>query len=190
MQKFLCVIMFVTLINAFGFAQKNAMPNLLQNGNFAKGTENWSIYLSDPTQPIKAKIIEQSGAYNIYGLADNYIGTNFVELDAKSAIQQKAAINKDEPHVLIFAYAHRPDAGDKQLIVEINHKPVWTKTIKNSSENGKFSYKIIKFTPTQDEVLISFYAVSLNGDEEKGVLITDVLMNEEPAVNLDLFYEY
>ena len=191
MYKLLSTLLFVAFICSLGFSQKkNNMPNLLENGNFAKGTEGWSIYLSEPNVPIKAKIIEQSGAYNLYGLADNYIGTNFVELDSKSAIQQKSTVNKGEPHVLVFAYAHRPNAGDKQLIVQIDGKAVWTKTIKNEVGNGKFTYKVIKFVPSNDNTLVSFYAVSLNGDEDKGILLTDVLLNEEPVVDLDLFYEY
>jgi hypothetical protein len=182
-----------TLIGFFLFvfcfnlsAQTGENPNLLNNGNFAEGTDNWKIYLTDPNKPIKAQVIEQSDSYASYGLADNYVGTNFVELDASSAIQQDVETDEGEPYVLVFAYAHRPEAGDKQLIVQINGKAVWTKTIKNSSENGKFTYKVIKFKG-EDKANIAFYAVSLNGDEEKGVLISDVLVNKEPEVNLELF---
>jgi len=189
-------ILLATLLSAIALvqisAQKNSSntPNLLQNGNFSKGTESWEIFLTDPKSPIKAHIIERGDSYEKYGLADNYVGTNFVELDSKSAVEQKVSSKASEPHVLIFAYAHRPDAGDKQLIVEINGKAIWTKTVKNDSEAGTFTYKIIKFVPETSKISVALYAVSLNGDGEKGVLITDVLVNEEPTVDLKLFYEY
>lgn len=189
-------ILLATLLSAIALvqisAQKNSgnTPNLLQNGNFSKGTESWEVFLTDPKAPIKAHIIERGDSYEKYGLADNYVGTNFVELDSKSAISQKTATKAGEPHVLVFAYAHRPEAGDKQLIVEINGKAIWTKTVKNTSEAGTFTYKIIKFVPDSNNTSVALYAVSLGGDGEKGVLVTDVLINEEPTVDLKLFYEY
>jgi len=192
MQKlFFTVVLLLFCTSVSMYAQKDSPENLLTNGSFIEGTTGWDIYLSDPNLPIKAQIIERAASYHQYGLADNYVGTNFVELDNQSAIQQKVNIKAvDEPHTLVFAYAHRPSAGDKQLIVTINGNPIWTYTIKNTSENGKFTYKVLKFTPTTKEVMVAFNAVSLNGDKEKGVLLTDILLNEEPAVDIDLFYEY
>lgn len=168
---------------------QNGSSNLLANGNFSEGTKGWKVFLVDAEKPIKAQVIEQSDSYRAYGLADNYVGTNFVELDASSAIQQNLETKEGESYVLVFAYAHRPGAGDKQFIVQINGNAVWTKTIKNSKENGAFTYKYIKFKG-EAKANVAFYAVSLNGDEEKGILLTDVLVSEEPDVNLKMFDAY
>lgn len=184
------LLLFTVMLTSFSFLiAQNGSPNLLKNGSFAQGTENWKVFLVDAEKPIKARVIEQSDSYTAYGLADNYVGTNFVELDASSAIQQDLETKEGEAYVLVFAYAHRPDAGDKQLIVQINGDAVWTKTIKNNKENGEFTYKYIKFKGAKT-ANIAFYAVSLNGDEEKGVLLTDVLLNEEPEVDLKMFDAY
>lgn len=185
----LSLFLFVAQASLFAQAQE-VSPNLLENGNFATGTTGWDIFLTDPNVPIKAQVIERGESYKKYGLADNYVGTNFVELDANSAIKQKATTDANEPHILVFAYAHRPNAGDKQLIVEVNGEAIWTKTVKNSAENGEFTYKVIKLNSVEEETAVTFYTVSLSGDDDKGILLTDVLLNEEPAVDLKLFYEY
>lgn len=152
------------------FAQQ---PNLVKNGQFVAGTEGWEVLLNDANQPIKARI-EQGSSYKEYGLADNFIGTNFVELDEKSAIQQKITTKVGEMHTLSFAYTHRPDAGNKQFIVAINGKAVYTSTVKNASGMGAFIYKNVSFKATETITKIAFYTVSLEGEADKGVLLTDI----------------
>ena len=161
-----------------------AQDNLITNGQFIKGTAGWQVLLNDANQPIKAHT-EQSASYQEYGLADNFIGVNFVELDEKSAIQQKIKTTKGDVHMLSFAYAHRPGAGKKQLIVAVNGKAVYTKTVNNSDDTRTFQYKSVLFEATNSETRIAFYTVSLGCDEDKGVLLTDIKCHEPNETDLE-----
>ena len=164
-----------------------AQDNLVKNGQFVDGTKHWEVLLNDSKEPIKAHI-EHGSSYKEYGLADNFVGTNFVELDQKSAIQQAIPTRKGESYTLIFAYAHRPGAGSKQLIVKAGGKAIYTTTVKNSDAEGSFIYKNITFTATDKETKIGFYSVSiLGGAEDKGILLTDVLCNISSEVDLKRF---
>lgn len=161
-----------------------AQDNLIKNGQFVDGTEHWEVLLNDKNEPIKAHI-ERSESYKEYGLADNFVGTNFVELDEKSAIQQTVKTTSGENYTLMFAYAHRPNAGTKQLIVMAGGKAIFTTTINNSEDAGQFVYKHANFQATSSETKLSFYSVSiLGGAEDKGILLTDVLCNSTSDVDL------
>lgn len=151
-----------------------AQDNLIQNGQFTKGTSSWKVLLTDKDQPIKAQI-EHGASYKEYGLADNFVGTNFVELDAKSAIQQTINTKAGQQYKLMFAFAHRPDAGNNQLIVTTNDQVLFTKTLQSSSKEGRFTYKELYFTADAPQTKIGFYSVSiLGGPEDKGILLTDI----------------
>ncbi|BDS09727.1 DUF642 domain-containing protein [Aureispira anguillae] len=164
-----------------------AQDNLIKNGHFAEGTKNWNVLLLDKSQPIKAHI-EHADSYKEYGLADNFVGTNFVELDQKSAIEQTILTRKGESYTLLFAYAHRPNAGTKQLIVTAGNRAIYTKTIKNTEAAGNFTYKHVTFIATENETKIGFHSVSiLGGAEDMGILLTDVLCNFTSEVDLDRF---
>lgn len=167
-QRILLPILLLLSFNLLG-----QETNLVVNGQFLNGTNAWEVLLDDANQSIKAHI-EKGNSYKEYGLADNFIGTNFVELDEQSAIQQKIKTTPGKAHILSFAYAHRPDAGTKQLIVAINGKAVYTTTVKNTSETGVFTYKDISFTPSETTTKIAFYSVSLSGAADKGILLTDI----------------
>lgn len=171
--------LFTLLIASNTYAQ-----NLIQDGQFKQGINHWTVLLSDDKTPIKAQIIEHSSDYGAYGLADNYVNTNFVELDAASAIQQNIATKAHNHYILTFAYAHRPNAGKKQLVVLVDQDIVYTETIDNSAAIGTFKYKTIHFTPHQDDSKISFYAVSLDGPEDQGILITDLSCEIASEINL------
>lgn len=160
--------------------------DLIQNGSFKDGVNNWQILLETPTHPIKAQVIEHSEYYDLYGLADNYINTSFVELDSKSAIQQNVSTSKSDYFNLTFAYAHRPSAGDKQLVIIANQEVIYTETIKNSSTAGIFKYKTVFFKASKENTKLSFYAVSLNGPEDKGVLLTDISCEKTVSATLDI----
>ncbi len=168
-NKILLLIVFLFSYSSI-FAQNK---NLVKNGQFVTGTDGWEILLDDKNAPIKAHI-EQGTSYKEYGLADNYIGTNFVELDEKSAIQQKINTRQGTEYLLTFAFAHRPDAGVKQLILTIDGKAVFTTTVSNSDDTGSFAYKKIMFKAKNSSTKIAFYTVSLGGSPEKGVLLTDI----------------
>jgi hypothetical protein len=180
MLKELILISSVILFSTSLFAQEN----MIKNGQFVDGTENWQVLLNDKETPIKAHI-EHGESYKKYGLADNFIGTNFVELDEKSAIQQTVLTRKGNNYTLIFAYAHRPDAGTKQLIVTAGGKAIYTTTIKNADDQGRFIYKHVTFTATDKETKLGFYSVSiLGGAEDKGILLTDLLCSPTSEVDL------
>lgn len=161
-----------------------AQDNLIHNGQFTTGTAGWSVLLTDKDQPIKAQI-EHGASYKEYGLADNFVGTNFVELDAQSAIQQTIRTEPGKAYTLKFAFAHRPEAGKKQLIVMADGKVVYTKTINSASEEGRFTYKEVQFVASSPQTKIGFYAVSiLEGADDKGILLTDVWcepVSEDPV---------
>lgn len=170
MMKYLLLLVALCSPSIGLFAQNN----LIKNGQFTNGTKGWNILLTNKNQPIKAQI-EHGDSYKDYGLADNFIGTNFVELDAQSTIQQTIATEPKQRYRLIYAYAPRPDAGKNQLIVMANGKVIHTKTVQSNSKTGKFTYKEIEFTATSAETKLGFYAVSIaDGTEDKGILITDI----------------
>lgn len=173
------------LLTVFLLFSLNAFSqNLFQNGKFQDGVNHWLVLLENPNIPIKAQVIEHSEDYGQYGLADNYVNTSFVELDALSAVQQEVATTQHDNYVLTFAYAHRPNAGKKQLVVLINQKVAFTKTIDNNSSEGFFKYENIHFTAPQDNSKISFYAVSLSGIEDQGILLTDISCEKAAEINI------
>lgn len=170
MMKYLLLLVALCWASTGLFAQNN----LIKNGQFTNGTEGWSVLLTNKDQPIKAQI-EHGDSYKDYGLADNFIGTNFVELDAQSAIQQTIVTEPKQRYKLTYAYAPRPNAGKNQLIVMADGKVIHTKTVQSTSEAGKFMYKEVEFTATSAATKVGFYAVSIaDGTEGRGVLITDI----------------
>ncbi|WMX13413.1 MULTISPECIES: DUF642 domain-containing protein [unclassified Aureispira] len=162
-----------------------AQDNLIKNGQFADGTNNWEVLLLNKDEPIKAHI-EHSDGYKEYGLADNFVGTNFVELDQKSAIQQVIPTRKNGIYTLAFAFAPRPNAGTKQLIVTAGKKVIYTTTLNNSDDKGVFIYKTVNFTATENYTKIGFHAVSiLSNEDDKGILLTDILCNLSSTVDVN-----
>lgn len=159
--------------------------NLIKNSKFNSGVEHWEVLLADKGIPIKAQVIEHSQFPDLYGLADNYINTNFVELDATSAIQQKINTDKSDNYTLIFAYALRPDAGDKQLVITANGTVIHTETMKNSSSVGTFKYHNIYFNAPDHITKLSFYAVSLSGPDDQGILLTDITCEKTAEININ-----
>lgn len=160
--------------------------NLLLNGKFNPQEKGWETLRSQGELPK----IEQSSAYKAYGLSDKFAGLSFVELDALSAVQQTVATEKGEKYTLVYSYSHRPNAGDKQLIVLLNGKPIYTETIPNTSEPGRFRYHHCSFTADNAQSTLAFYVVSLSGEENQGVLLTDVSLGKESEINLNLYYSY
>lgn len=164
----------------------SAQDNLLKNGQFTQGTEHWEVLLVNKDNPIKAHI-EHGNSYKEYGLADNFVGTNFVELDQQSAVQQKITTVPGKRYKLMFAYAHRPEAGKKQFIVMAAGRVVFTKTLDNGRSEGHFSYKEVEFTAKENQTKIGFHAAAIAGSpDDKGILLTDVLCKEVGTETLDL----
>ena len=162
-----------------------AQINLIKNGQFIDGTNNWEVLLLNKNEPIKAHI-EHSNTYKEYGLADNFVGTNFIELDQKSAIQQVIPTRKEEMYTVIFAYAPRPNAGTKQLIVTAGKKVIYTTTLDNSDDKGVFIYKKISFSATENYTKIGFHSVSILSEvDDKGILLTDILCNLSSIVDVN-----
>lgn len=164
----------------------SAQDNLIKNGQFTEGTQHWEVLLVNKDRPIKA-YIEHGSSYKEYGLADNFVGTNFVELDQESALQQYITTTPGATYKLVFAYAHRPDAGKKQLIVMAAGGVVFTKTLDNGTSKAKFSYKEVEFTAKENRTKIGFYAVAISGSpKDKGILITDIFCEKAPENAIDL----
>lgn len=176
---------FPLLLSFFFISTSIFGQNLIKNGFFKEGIQHWEVLLSNKENPIKAHIIEHSNDYNTYGLADNYINTNFIELDSESSLQQKVALNLSENYLLSFAYSHRPNSGDKQLIILIDDKVVFTKKIKNEEKPGKFQYEEVSFIALNSSSKISFYAVSLSGADDQGVLLTDILCEQVKGLEMN-----
>jgi hypothetical protein len=179
---------FFTLLFFSAFAISSYAQNLIKNSNFSKGVEDWSIFLVNGGAA--PRMIEVSNDYKKYGLADNQAGLHFAELDAQSAIQQTITTVEGKDYLLGFGFATRPNAGDKQLIVEVNGKAVFTQTFKNNVEAGKFTHSHFSFTADAATSKIAFYIVSLSGKDDEGLLVSDVLCNLESEVDLKLFYTY
>jgi len=158
--------------------------NLIKNSKFNAGVESWEVLLAEKSLPIKAQVIEHSQDYGSYGLADNYVNTSFVELDATSAIQQKINTDNSDNYTLIFACAHRPNAGDKQLVVTANGTIIHTETIKKNASVGAFKYTNIYFNAPSTTTKLSFYAVSISGADDQGILLTDVSCEKTAEINI------
>lgn len=173
------------IFNLFLLINTTQAQNLIKNNKFNAGVESWEVLLAEKSLPIKAQVIEHSQDYGSYGLADNYINTSFVELDATSAIQQKISTNNSENYTLIFAYAHRPNAGDKQLVVTANGVVIHTETIKNNASIGAFKYTNLYFTAPSNTTTLSFYAVSISGPDDQGILLTDVSCEKTAEININ-----
>ena len=169
---------------SFLFTSSTQAQNLIKNNKFNAGVEGWEVLLAEKSLPIKAQVIEHSQDYGSYGLADNYINTSFVELDATSAIQQRIDTDNSDNYSLIFASAHRPNAGDKQLVVTANGTVIYTETIKNNTAIGSFKYTNIYFTAPSSTTKLSFYAVSLSGPDDQGILLTDVSCEKTAEINI------
>lgn len=167
------------------FTYTTQAQNLIKNNKFNAGVENWEVLLADKNLPIKAQVIEHSKDYDLYGLADNYINTSFVELDATSAIQQKINTDNSDSYTLIFAYTHRPNAGDKQLVVTANGTVIHTETVKNNASIGTFKYTNIYFNAPGTVTKLSFYAVSISGPDDQGILLTDVSCEKTAEININ-----
>jgi len=180
MKKSLSLLFLFFVLNHIAQAQ-----NLIKNSKFSTGVEYWEVLLAEKNSPIKASIIEHSQDYGSYGLADNYINTSFVELDATSAIQQKFNTDNSDNYTLIFAYAHRPNAGDKQLVVKANETVIHTQTVKNSPSVGMFKYKNVYFNAPSNTTKLSFYAVSISGPDDQGVLLTDISCEKTAEINIE-----
>lgn len=181
-MKTLCPLVIVAILCALSSSIQ--AQDLIQNGKFNQGVTGWEVLLAEKSLPIKAQVIEHSKDYGTYGLADNYVNTSFVELDATSAIQQKIKTSTEENYTLIFAYAHRPNAGDKQLVVTANGEVIHTETIKNTPEVGTFKYINLYFNASSSTTRLSFYAVPLSGPEDQGILLTDVSCEKTAEINL------
>lgn len=181
LMKNLVLLLFCSLSLQL-FAQNK--ENLIKNGQFRNSLEGWEILLSNGSPSIKAQILSEEADYKKFGLADNFVGTSFVEIDENSSIRQDVELKSIEPHSLVFAYAPRPNAGDKQLIVKVDGRAVWTTTLGNQNALGRFQYKAIKLMPEEKSAQISFYVVSLSDKKDQGVFIADVFLNEEPLVDL------
>lgn len=179
----------MSLLFAVGlFSAPVSAQNLLKNGKFDQKLYGWEVLRSSE---VAGTAIEHSNAYLQYGLADNYAGLYFVELDATSAIQQSVSVEKGQKYALAFGYSHRPDAGDKQLLVLANGKPVYSEKIENRSEPGKFAHKNVLFAADQSgTVTVAFYVISLSGKDNEGILLTDVFMAKDGEVDLHLYYNY
>jgi hypothetical protein len=167
------------------FSSTTQAQNLIKNNKFNAGVESWEVLLAEESLPIKAQVIEHSKDYGSYGLADNYINTSFVELDATSAIQQKISTDNSDNYTLIFACAHRPNAGDKQLVVTANGTVIHTETIKNNASVGSFKYTNIYFTAPSSTTKLSFYAVSISGPDDQGILLTDISCEKTAEININ-----
>ncbi|BDS11770.1 DUF642 domain-containing protein [Aureispira anguillae] len=175
------IFLLILLNSTTVFAQ-----NLIQNGNFKLGTNEWQPLIASSRVTIEKQAIEHSNYGDLYGLPDNYIETSFVELDQQSSLEQTIKTTQTN-YTLTFAYSHRPNAGDKKLIVVADNQVIYQKTIKNNKEEGSFIYQKAHFNATNSHTTLEFYIESIEGAADKGVLITDIFCEER--VKLDEILE-
>lgn len=160
--------------------------NIVKNGNFKSGLSNWKIS-NDNQKGIKVGV---SADYASYGLSDSYVGMSFVHLNSQAGLEQSLATMVGEDYVLGFGFSHLPLVGDKQIIVNVDGKPVYTYTIKQSEVRGFFQHKSFTFKAQKAETNVRIYIVSLGGDESKGILLSDIICEVEAAADLKLYYSY
>lgn len=172
---------FITLISTQTQAQ-----NLLVNGNFTQGAEAWAVWAANDA---KASV-QPSNAYAEFGLADNFIGTNFLALDEEVGIRQTVATTAERTYLVQFAFSHRPNAGDQDLIIEVDGRPAFHQKIADSDRNGHFRYRSFTFTAGDAKTEINIYSVPIGEKKGKGILLSDIQLGAEGTVELKLDYDY
>jgi hypothetical protein len=179
-KLFLSLSLFVAL------AFSSQAQNIVKNGNFKSGLSEWKVS-TDNQKEIKLGV---STDYASYGLSDSHIGMSFVHINSQAGIEQSLATTVGEDYVVGFGFSHLPSVGDKQIIVNIDGKPVYTYTVKQSDVRGFFQHKSFTFKVQKEETNIRIYIVSLGGDEKKGILLSDIICDVEAAADLKLYYSY
>lgn len=179
--KTLLFFAFITLLATQAQAQ-----NLLVNGNFTQGANAWNVWAANGAEAS----VQPSDAYAKFGLADNFIGTNFLALDEEVGIRQTVATEAERTYLVQFAFSHRPDAGDQELIIEVDDRPVFHQKVPQSDRSGHFRYRHFTFTAQDAETEVNIYVVPVGENKGKGVLLSDIELAEEGTVELKLDYEY
>ncbi len=171
----------------FALANNNTQAqNLVANGNFQDGLKGWKMSAVNET----AINIEVSGDYAAYQLTDNHAGLKFVHLNTQTALEQTVSTQTGESYVFGFGFAAIKGEGDKQIIVEIDGKPTYTYTVKQSQHASRFAYRHFVFNARQNQTTIRVYVASLSGDDKKGILLSDILCDIEKEADLKLYYAY
>lgn len=183
MQNFKILGLFTFLLIASISA--NAQ-NLLVNGSFTQGAEAWTVWTASGAEAS----VQPSNAYADFGLADNFIGTNFLALGEEVGIRQSIATEAQRTYVIQFAFSHRPNAGDQELIIEVDGRPVFHQKVANSERNGRFRYRHFTFTAQDESTEIKLYSVPIEANKGKGILLSNIEVAEEGTVEIKLDYEY
>ena len=178
------ILLSLSLFLALGFSAQ--AQNIVKNGSFKSGLANWKIS-TDNQKEIKLGV---STDYASYGLSDSHIGMSFVHLNSQAGLEQPLVTTVGEDYVVGFGFSHLPSAGDKQIIVNVDGKPVYTYTLKQNEARGFFQHKSFSFRAQKAETNVRIYIVSLGGDEKKGILLSDIICDVEAAADLKLYYSY
>lgn len=178
--------LFLALSFFLAFSVSSQAQNLFQNGSFKNGLSGWKLS-TDSQKEINLSV---SSDYQAFGLTDNHVGMNFVHLNSLASLEQTLNTQVGESYIVGFGFSHLPQAGDKQIIITIDNKPVYTYTIKNTTEKGRFQHRHFTFKAQNASTNIRIYVASIGGDDKKGILFTDVMCDVEAEADLKLYYSY
>ena len=170
--------------------------NLIQNGDFTQGKANWVVWHDASQKALPLQVVpagQRSGQR--YGLRDNHWHFNFVELRSDMALQQRIRTEVGKRYTLVFAVSARPQTPLLQLVVSINGRPWWLRTLGPwSEEPSSFVHYAFSFEAQSETTLIGFDspALVLEGTAGPlgGVYLTDVHCVPEKEVQLKLNYQY
>lgn len=129
----------------------NCVGNLIQNGDFSNGTNNWS---KATTKGTKVEVLKEN-VYFPNGNSENYTA----ELDVEASLGQTVSVIPNVPYTLSFIYARRPGSSPTVAVDVkiIDGSNTITRNYTTSDTTNSSVFQTIQFTPSTSSIWIEFY---------------------------------
>lgn len=129
----------------------NCVGNLIQNGDFSNGTNNWS---KATTKGTKVEVLKEN-VYFPNGNSENYTA----ELDVEASLGQTVSVIPNVPYTLSFIYARRPGSSPTVAVDVkiIDGSSTITRNYTTSDTTNSSVFQTIEFTPSTSSIWIEFY---------------------------------
>ena len=152
----------------------NCVSNLIKNGNFNNGTNDWSIATAGGTA--KTEVLTE-GLYFSNGSPNNT-----AELDSEASLRQQVTVIPNIPYTLSFIYARRPGSQTTVGVTARILGGATTPSISYSTTdtNSTAFTGTLTFTPTTSTVYVEFYnSISTT---TLGTIIDNIVLTPSPQV--------
>ncbi|GAA3752302.1 hypothetical protein GCM10022422_42140 [Flavobacterium ginsengisoli] len=129
----------------------NCVGNLVQNGDFSNGANNWS---KATTKGTKVEVLKEN-VYFPNGNSENYTA----ELDVEASLGQTVSVIPNVPYTLSFIYARRPGSSPTVAVDVkiIDGSNTITRNYTTSDTTNSSVFQTIQFTPSTSSIWIEFY---------------------------------